>query len=68
MFQVLLFGRGDDEDFSLKGYDIAAKAFTLDELKNDSFHLKFVGVPRDQQDNFAQKILQYGIRKTHLHG
>ena len=66
VFQVLLFGRGDDEDFSLKGYDIAAKAFTLDELKNDSFHLKFVGVPRDQQDNFAQKILQYGIRKTQL--
>ena len=33
-FKVLLFGRGDDEDFELKGYNIAAQAFTDQRLKN----------------------------------
>ena len=40
VFQVLVFGRGDNEDFRLKGYDIVAEAFALDELKKDCFHIK----------------------------
>ena len=32
-FNVLLFGRGDDEDFELKGYNIAVEAFTHHLLK-----------------------------------
>ena len=65
-FQVLMFGRGDDEDFELKGYDIAAGAFASHELKNDSYHLTFVGAAPGKQDEFAAKILQHGISKNQL--
>ena len=40
-FRVLVFGRGDTEDFELKGYDIAAKA--ISELDEESYELTFVG-------------------------
>ena len=66
VFQVLIFGRGDDEDFKLKGYDIAAGAFASHELKNDSYHLTFVGAAPGKQDEFAAKILQHGISKNQL--
>ena len=33
-FKVLLFCRGDDQDFELKGYNTAANAFTDQRLKN----------------------------------
>ena len=65
-FQVLMFGRGDDEDFELKGYDIAAGAFTSHELKNDSYHLTFVGAAAGKQDELAAKILQHGVSKNQL--
>ena len=65
-FQVLMFGRGDDEDFELKGYDIAAGAFASHELKNDSYHLTFVGATPGKQDEFAAKILKFGISKNQL--
>ena len=66
VFQVLMFGRGDDEDFELKGYDIAAGAFTSHELKNDSYHLTFVGAAAGKQDELAAKILQHGVSKNQL--
>ena len=66
VFQVLMFGRGDDEDFELKGYDIAAGAFASHELKNDSYHLTFVGATPGKQDEFAAKILKFGISKNQL--
>ena len=65
-FQVLMFGRGDDEDFELKGYDIAARAFTSHELKNDSYHLTFVGAAPGKEDEFANKILRHKISKNQL--
>ena len=65
-FQVLMFGRGDDEDFKLKGYDIVAEAFASHELKNDSYHLTFVGATPGKQDEFAAKILKFGISKNQL--
>ena len=65
-FQVLMFGRGDDEDFELKGYDIAARAFTSHELKNDSYHLTFVGAAPGKEDEFADKILRHKISKNQL--
>ena len=66
VFQVLIFGRGDDEDFKLKGYDIAAGAFASHELKNDFYYLTFVGAAPGKQDEFAAKILQHGISKNQL--
>ena len=66
VFQVLMFGRGDDEDFELKGYDIAAGAFASHELKNDFYYLTFVGAASGKQDEYAAKILQHGISKNQL--
>ena len=65
-FQVLMFGRGDDEDFELKGYDIAAGAFTSHELKNDSYRLTFVGAAPGKQDELAAKLLKHGISRNQL--
>ena len=58
-FRVLSFGRGDLEDFSLKGYDIAAKSIV--ELKDSSYILIFVGASKGRQDEVAENLLQTGI-------
>ena len=63
-FKVLTFGRGDFEDFSLKGYDIAAKAIV--ELQDSSYRLLFVGAPDGKQDQVAEILLQTGISKNQL--
>ena len=65
-FKVLLFGRGDDEDFELKGHNIAAKAFTDDRLKGKPYHLIFVGAPDGKQDEVRRKLLQCGIAEEQL--
>ena len=65
-FKVLLFGRGDDEDFELKGYNIAAKAFTDQRLQNKSYHLVFVGAPKGKQEEVREKLLQGGIAEAQL--
>ena len=65
-FKVLLFGRGDDEDFELKGYNIAAKAFTDQQLKSKRYHLIFVGAPEGKQEEVRDKLLQGGIADAQL--
>ena len=64
IFKVLTFGRGDPEDFSLKGYDISARAIV--ELKDRSYHLTFVGAPDGKQDEVAKNLLKSGIDKNQL--
>ena len=63
-FSVLVFGRGDDEDFKLKGYDIAAQAVA--ELKDTSYQLIFVGAPPGKEDEVAEKLFQHGIPASQL--
>ena len=63
-FDVLTFGRGDLEDFSLKGYDISARA--IFELKDRSYRLIFVGAPDGKQDEVATKLLENGIERWQL--
>ena len=63
-FRVLTFGRVDPEDFVLKGHDIAAKAVA--ELKDNSYHLIFVGAPDGKQEAVAQYFLRSGISKSQL--
>ena len=63
-FRVLTFGRGDPEDFGLKGYDIAAKAIA--ELDDNSYHLIFVGAPDGKQEAVTENLLQNGISKRQL--
>ena len=60
-FKVLLCGRGDDEDFELKGYDIAVKAFADLRLKGKRYYLLFVGAPDGKQDEVRRRLLNCGI-------
>ena len=57
IFRVLSFGRGDAEDFHLKGFDIAAKAVA----KVNDTHLIFVGATSKKQDEVAARL-----KKCHL--
>ena len=63
-FCVLVFGRGDSEDFKLKGYDIAVRAVA--KLKDTSYQLKFVGAPAGKEDEVAAKLLEHGIPPSQL--
>ena len=65
-FKVLIFGRGDEEDFELKGYNIAAEAFTDQRLKKKPYHLIFVGAPDGKQEEVREKLVQCGIAKEQL--
>ena len=56
---VLVFGRGDAEDFELKGYDIAARSVAA---LSDTI-LYFVGVPRNGKHEIAQQFVDLGIPK-----
>ena len=65
-FRVLLCGRGDAEDFKLKGYDIAAEAFADQELKRQPYRLVFVGAPVGKEDDVARELLKRGIAEEQL--
>ena len=63
-FSVLMFGRGDNEDFQLKGYDIAAQAIA--ELKDVTYKLVFVGATSGEEEKVADLLLKQGINRTQL--
>ena len=65
-FSVLVFGHGDNEDFNLNGYDIAARAIA--ELKGEPqpYKLLFVGAPRGEEDKLKDLLLQEGIDRRQL--
>ena len=65
-FKVLLCGRGDNEDFELKGYNIAVKAFADLRLKGKSYQLVFVGAPDGMQDEVRKRLLNHGITEEQL--
>ena len=57
-FEVLLCGRGDDEDFELKGYKIAVKALADLRLnKGKHYFMRFVGAPEEKLDENWKKLL-----------
>jgi len=61
-FRVLLFGRGDSEDFELKGFDIAAQAVA--KLNDRSYVLLFVGAYG--LDEVAEKFKNLGLSPDQL--
>ena len=61
-FRVLLCGRGDAEDFSLKGYDTAAKAVAR--LRDT--HLTFFGAPEGKLDELKSLFINCGISDDNL--
>ena len=60
--RVLVFGRGDVEDFELKGFDIAGKAIAA--LKNT--RLVFVGAPDGKHEEIAKQLIKYGVPASRL--
>ena len=59
---VLVFGRGDVEDFKLKGFDIAGKAIAA--LKDT--RLVFVGAPDGKQEEIAERLMECGVPASRL--
>ena len=57
-FTVLVFGRGDNEDFQLKGYDIAAQAIA--ELKDRTYKLMFVGAKKGEGEKVVKDLVDQG--------
>ena len=62
IFRVLLFGRGDGEDFHLKGFDIAARAVA----KLHDAHLIFVGAKSKEQDEVANRLKECNLPARQL--
>ena len=63
-FRILIFGRGDAEDFKVKGFDIAAQAVA--KLNDKSYLLTFVGAPGGSETEVANKLLQQGLSESQL--
>ena len=63
-FRTLVFGRGNEEDFELKGYDIAARAIAG--LNDPSYHLVLVGAPEGKQEVVEKSLLECGISRKQL--
>ena len=61
-YKILVFGRGDDEDFELKGFDIAARAVAS--LRHT--RLVFVGAPDGKREEIAQKLKGCGVLARNL--
>ena len=60
--RVLVFGRGDVEDFELKGFDIAGKAVaTLEDTR-----LVFVGAPNGKHEEIAERLTGCGVPASRL--
>ncbi|XP_044166042.1 uncharacterized protein LOC114951667 isoform X6 [Acropora millepora] len=65
-FRVLVFGRGDKEDFHLKGYDIAARAVAKLKEEECRFKLVFVGAPNGEEEKVKDRFLKEGISPSQL--
>ena len=61
-FCILVFGRGDTEDFELKGFDIAGKAVA----SLPDTHLVFIGAPDGKCEEMKERLLQCGISASRL--
>ncbi|CAH3103692.1 unnamed protein product [Porites lobata] len=59
---VLVFGRGDVEDFELKGFDIAGKAIAALE----DTRLVFVGAPYGKHEEIAKRLIECGVPERRL--
>ena len=66
-FRVLVFGRGDSEDFYLKGNDIAARAVAeLCKHEPHLFKLVFVGAPKGEEEKVKEMLLKEGLAASQL--
>ena len=66
-FRVLVFGRGDREDFYLKGYDIAAHAVAeLCKHEQHLFKLVFVDGSKGEEEKVKEMLVKEGIAASQL--
>ena len=65
-FHVLVFGRGDKEDFHVKGYDIAARAVAKLKEEECCFKLVFVDAPDGEEEEVMKRFLNEGISPNQL--
>ena len=63
-FHTLVFGRGDYEDFEVKGYDIAAQAVAG--LNDKTYKLVFVGAEEGKEEEVTKNLLDRGISPNQL--
>ena len=63
-FYILVFGRCDPKDLSIKGYDIAAKAVAI--LRHRSYHLTIIGANTDNQKELVDILVSCGIPHCQL--
>ena len=59
---VLVFGRGEVEDFELKGFDIAGRAIAA--LRDT--RLLFVGAPEGKHEEITQRLNRFGVPLNRL--
>ena len=65
-FEILVFGRGNTEDFELKGLHVAAKAVAHLNKYEPSYILKVVGAPEGEQEKLAERLEGLGISRSNL--
>ena len=65
-FEILVFGKGNTEDFELKGLHVAAKAVAHLNKYEPSYILKVVGAPEGEQEKLAERLEGLGIFRSQL--
>ena len=65
-FEILVFGRGNTEDFEHKGLHVAAKAVGDLNKCEPFYNLKVVGAPEGEQEKLAERLVEFGISRNHL--
>ena len=63
-FNILMFGRWDPRNLYTKGYGIAAMAVA--HLRDRSYHLTIMGATADNQHEFVNMLVNYGIPHCQL--
>ena len=65
-FEILVFGRGNTEDFEHKGLHVAAKAVAELNKYESCYILKVVGAPEGEQEKLAERLEGLEISRSHL--
>ena len=65
-FEILVFGRGNAEDFEHEGLHVAAEAVAQLNKYEPCYFLKVVGAPEGEQEKLAERLQGLGISCNNL--
>ena len=65
-FEILVFGRGNTEDFELEGLHVAAEAVAHLNKYEPSYILKVVGTPEGEKEKLVQRLEGLGVSRSQL--